>query len=203
MPTNRRSKRQRCGGEAGFSLVEVLTVVAVIAVLGAVGIPRIADWLRQYKLRGAAQQVASEIEAARLRAISKNVNLGVVFVVRSDTTFQFAVEDDLVNRTRTRPATDTALDDAVRAGPRRQLPSGITFIAPTGGATDQGLRFSRLGAACDPGSESRCPIFTWSGTAPTSYVRNDTAGSTIVVQETRSGWQRTVLVGPGGRTMIQ
>ena len=45
------------------------------------------------RIKGATQQVAGEIQAARNKAISKNVNLGVVFVTLSPTTYQWAVED--------------------------------------------------------------------------------------------------------------
>ena len=64
----------------GFTLVELLVVVAIIAIMAAISLPFIVGYLRHYKIRGASQEVAKEIQAARGKAISKNVNFGVVFL---------------------------------------------------------------------------------------------------------------------------
>ncbi|PYQ48153.1 MAG: hypothetical protein DMF78_21930, partial [Acidobacteria bacterium] len=67
--------------EAGFTLIELLVVIAIIALLAAVALPAIGRYIRVYQIQGATQQVAGEIQAARLKAIGRNVNMGVAFVV--------------------------------------------------------------------------------------------------------------------------
>jgi prepilin-type N-terminal cleavage/methylation domain-containing protein len=206
---------------AGFSLIELLVVMGIIAVAAAVALPPISRYIRNYQIRAATQQVAGELQAARNRAITKNVNLGVVFVTRTAGTYQWAVEDDQtgtgVNRVTTRPTVDaTFLADPGQASPVFNLPRGITFTTtcpgpslPGGGGWENGLRFNRLGAWCDPtGATGDCPALA--GAAGTAFIYNITAGdanypsgSVICLTQAGSGLSRTVTVLGGGRVVAQ
>src|ERR1044071_672016 len=79
---------------AGFSLLELLIVVAIIAAMAAVSLPSIGRYIRNFRIKGASQQVATELNVARSKAIMKNVNLGVVFAVVNSTQYQWVIEDD-------------------------------------------------------------------------------------------------------------
>src|SRR5258708_683900 len=101
---------------AGFTLIELLVVVGIIGLSAAICDPAIHRFTRNYQIRGATQQVAGEIQAARNRAINKNVNLGVVFITLDSTHYQWAVEDDQTGtgsgRSSARPTIDsTFLND--------------------------------------------------------------------------------------------
>ena len=52
-------------------------VVAIVALMAAVALPNIGQYVRNYRLKGAAQSVAGELQAARSRAIMTNTNAGV------------------------------------------------------------------------------------------------------------------------------
>lgn len=63
---------------AGFTLAEIVVVVGIIGVMSAMAIPMISRYVRNYTIRGAAEQVAAEIQTAKQLAVKKNVNFGVV-----------------------------------------------------------------------------------------------------------------------------
>jgi prepilin-type N-terminal cleavage/methylation domain-containing protein len=65
--------------DAGFSLVEILTVIAVAGVVAAIGLPMVRDGLRQYALNTASRNVAAEIRSARYGAVAKNRTLVLRF----------------------------------------------------------------------------------------------------------------------------
>ena len=88
----------------GFSLVELLIVWGIIGAMAAVALPSVARYVRNFRIKGATQQVAMEINVARSKAIMKNVNLGVLFAVVSPTQYRWVVEDDQI------PNSGTATD---------------------------------------------------------------------------------------------
>jgi prepilin-type N-terminal cleavage/methylation domain-containing protein len=74
-----RRNRQHVAGKSrrakGFSMVELLVVVAIILVVSGIAIPQIANTLRTYKVSSAAYQVADTIKFTRFEAIRKNINV--------------------------------------------------------------------------------------------------------------------------------
>lgn len=196
--------------QTGFSLVELLVVVGLIVLLAAFAIPSIATFVRNYRIRGAAQQVASEIQAARTKAIMKNTNLGVVFLATSATQYRFVLEDvPLAANPNTR---ETLADltapplEAGQAGPVRSLPFGVQFAVDaatcpiSAGFTpnNPGFRFDRLGRRCDPGASGDCPALDIGTDVAMAAAAT---GSTVCVFETQSGLSRLVRVAPGGRVI--
>ena len=63
----------------GFSLVELMIVVGLVAVLAGVAVPAIGAGMRRYSLISASQQVVSTIRAARFQAVGRNTTLRVRF----------------------------------------------------------------------------------------------------------------------------
>ncbi len=65
--------------EAGFSLVEMMVVVGVIAVLAAFTVPRYQQWQRDLRAKQAVRSIADLMQLARAEAIRTRVNHAVFF----------------------------------------------------------------------------------------------------------------------------
>jgi prepilin-type N-terminal cleavage/methylation domain-containing protein len=111
---------------AGFTLVEILMVVGLVAVLAAVTVPLVAGAMDRYYILSAGQQVASTIRAARFQAVARNQTLDVVFDLAAG---EYQVFED---------------GGVTAVGTAQQLPRGIGFggesattveIAPNGRVT--------------------------------------------------------------------
>jgi prepilin-type N-terminal cleavage/methylation domain-containing protein len=193
--------------ERGFSLIELIAVVAIIAILAFVAFPNIGQYIRNYRIKGAAQLVSGQLNAARSRAIMSNTNLGVSFVIVDRDSFRFVQED----------IPDTSPE---RLSGLTRLPTGVIFV-PTaladGGPT---LRFLRLGGFCNPaGTSTSCrtavPVdkrynaateaaALHAGSMDQPFIGAEATGTVeIRVRETSTGLERTVRIAPGGRVQPQ
>jgi prepilin-type N-terminal cleavage/methylation domain-containing protein len=179
--------------EAGFSLVEMLIVLIVILVMSAIALPGILRFMRNYKVRGAAEQVASAIQTARARAIMRNVNTGVLVRIFDRDTYRFVVEDGPVT--------------ADSEGPLLDLPTGVQFVL----AGTASMRFDRMGRWCQPGAAG-CPAsvapITCTPTdrcddAAGNYITSDGSGALIRVLDPVTGVGYQVGVTPGGRVRVK
>lgn len=79
----------------GFSLVELLVVMAVGAILAAIAIPYGLSYIRHYQTQGAAQAVASLMQMSRAQAVKRNSRNGLIlnFDYPAEGQFQFTTLD--------------------------------------------------------------------------------------------------------------
>jgi type IV fimbrial biogenesis protein FimT len=63
----------------GVTLVELVVVMAIIAIAAAFIAPNIGAWVPNYRLRGAARDVTSAMRTAQMKAISNNTPYHVSF----------------------------------------------------------------------------------------------------------------------------
>ena len=62
----------------GFSLIELLVVMSIIIIISATSIPMGLNFVRHYKIMGAAQNVATQVQRARSQAVKLNSARGVI-----------------------------------------------------------------------------------------------------------------------------
>ncbi len=65
--------------KSGFTLIEVMVVVAIVGIMSAVAIPSIINWLPNYRLSSAAGDIVSCLQEAKMRAVKENTNVIVIF----------------------------------------------------------------------------------------------------------------------------
>lgn len=63
----------------GFTLIELMVTVAVLAILMAIAGPAFNDFFQRYRLRGAADDVTSLLASARAEAVARNRDVSIVF----------------------------------------------------------------------------------------------------------------------------
>jgi prepilin-type N-terminal cleavage/methylation domain-containing protein len=101
-----RYERERSasgGREAGFSLPEMLAVVALIGISIAIAIPLVNEQVRIAEIRGCADQAGLDMRAARMIAVSKHKS--IVVTVNADPTNSYSYErTDGSTRTITMPS---------------------------------------------------------------------------------------------------
>lgn len=76
--------------QAGFSLAEMLGVIALIGIAIAIGIPLVNEQVRIAEVRAAADDLALHLRAARMLAVTKRTT--ITFTVSTDPTNEFTYQ---------------------------------------------------------------------------------------------------------------
>ena len=72
----------------GFSLIEVLVAIGIMAIIGGVALPSFVSWRKNMYFYQAAGSVFDALRNARSRAIGRNQEYGVTFTT-TDKSYQF------------------------------------------------------------------------------------------------------------------
>jgi prepilin-type N-terminal cleavage/methylation domain-containing protein len=148
--------RLRTASAAGFNLVELLVVMALIAILSLIGLPWLMGTIYRSKLVGAARETGVLMQLARLESIKRSAPAMVVWDATTDSFLAFLdVDGD-------RAYVD-GTDRLITAGYR--LPNAIELWGPGDGSAEGTNAIADWDELADCANPVGGPIFRNDGSA--------------------------------------
>jgi Tfp pilus assembly protein FimT len=126
-----KTKRTGRNGEGGWSLVELAIVFMVIGIMMGFAIPVVANSIRAYNLRNAAERLAERLAGGRALAMAKNKNVTISVVT---STGQYGYDFSPAGAPDGTPDTSDP-EDLSQSYNVETLPSGISGSFAAGGIT--------------------------------------------------------------------
>ena len=107
-PNSREIEGAEMRRNAGFTLIEMMVIVAVFAVMAAVAIPTFISLLPGMRLNGSARDIFMVMSQTRMQAVSKNT-IGVVKFSPSNNSFTAWLDDGPAGNNWSLDSTDTLI----------------------------------------------------------------------------------------------
>jgi prepilin-type N-terminal cleavage/methylation domain-containing protein len=65
--------------KGGFTLIEMLVIIAILAIAASIAIPVFSRWMPRYRLKSAATDLFSNMQLVRFGAIKQHTNSSITF----------------------------------------------------------------------------------------------------------------------------
>jgi len=177
----RQTKKNRSRRQEGFSLIEMVIVMAIILILSAVAIPMVTAAVNAYRLRSATNAVTGLIKTTRFQAMSAGYPYQIIFT-EATSSYQLQ-QDTLINpNTGQYDGNYVNVTSTGSSGTISGTSANVTFntdltlqFSPSGAVkyvTGNGVAANLAATSCSNGNGANC-------TLTLSYSR--TPNETIVV----------------------
>jgi len=111
-------------GSSGFSLIELMIGIAIMAILAGLAMPSFQAWLQNTQIRNAAESVQNGLQRARAEAVGRNTN--VEFVLGAGSSWVVQLPDG--TNIESRPSSEGSKDVTVMVFPIAVPPlTTVTF----------------------------------------------------------------------------
>jgi type IV fimbrial biogenesis protein FimT len=65
--------------QCGFSLLELIVILSIIAILAALAVPNMSTWAANYRLNSAARDLVANLQHAKLEAVKRHTQCTITF----------------------------------------------------------------------------------------------------------------------------
>ena len=122
--------------ESGFTLLELMVTIGIIAIMASIAIPNIIGWLPNHRMSGAARDIYSAMQYARLTAVKEKIPIAINFNIGTDT---YTVFTDEVSTNGTLDAGETVIKTGTMPADVDMFSASFTGGVPYAGFDARGL----------------------------------------------------------------
>ncbi len=159
---------------SGFTLMELVVVIAIISVLCALAIPGYISWLPKHKLGNGARDILTILERARMRAVRDRISIGIEMI--DNVNYRIWV-DNGAGAGETDNAVWNAGENIIMES---ALPAGITATVDAGQSS---FRFDSQGFPLDKNDRPLSGKLTLSNGRHDRYVHISVAGNVKISKD--------------------
>jgi type IV fimbrial biogenesis protein FimT len=144
----KREKGSPSGSVAGFSLIELMVAIAIISILMGLAIPGFARWLPNYRLKGAARDLYSNLQLAKSGAIKDRTEWAIRFTSATSYEVWSARDPDSPSTNTGWNSFSTSDDTLIKTVNLSEIGSGVSF--GTGNSTPPAVAGAVTAGAATP-----------------------------------------------------
>lgn len=187
----------KIGDQKGFTIIELMITVGILAIVMGYAIPSINDFFDKKRVIAAAEAFYSQLAYARAESVARSNEVTVTFSRTSDTSWAFGMVEgsSACTPTETNPATSGACYLYIESGATTGKQAAEDYVLKTISSTD----YSGANFISHPyGSNTPANSIIFNPTRGTATGGSDTG----IVLRSNSDFEMRVIVSAVGRVKI-